>query len=55
MLGDNDLFNRLNNYHPDIKLTIEVNPSKCLDTQLTHMNVQITSAFIRQTQNYLRP
>ena len=49
------MFNRLNNYHPDIKLTIEVNPSKCLDTQLTHMNVPITSAFIRQTQNYLRP
>ena len=24
-LGDNALFDRLNNYHPNIKLTIEVN------------------------------
>ena len=25
-LGDNVLFDRLDNYHPNIKLTIEVNP-----------------------------
>ena len=31
-VGDNDLFDQLNNYHPNIKLTIEINPSKFLDT-----------------------
>ena len=37
-LGDNALFDRLNSYHPNIKLTIEVNPSKFLDTKLTNIN-----------------
>ena len=37
-LGDNVLFDRLNNYHPNIKLTIEVNPSKFLDIKLTNIN-----------------
>ena len=34
-LGDNVLFDRLNSYHPNIKLTIEVN---FLDTKLTNIN-----------------
>ena len=34
----NVLFDRLNSYHPNIKLTIEVNPSKFLDTKLTNIN-----------------
>ena len=38
-LGDNILFDQLNNYHPNIKLTIEVNPSKYLDTKLTNIIV----------------
>ena len=29
---------RLNDYHPKIKLTIEVNPSKFLDAKLTNIN-----------------
>ena len=33
-LEDNVLFDWLNNYHPNIELTIEVNPSKCLDIKL---------------------
>ena len=33
--GDNVLFNRWNKYHPSNKLTIEVNPSKFLDSKLT--------------------
>ena len=33
-LGDNVLFARLKNYHPNIKLIIEVNPSTFLDTKL---------------------
>ena len=37
-LGDNVLFGRLNSYHPNIKLTIEVNPSKSLDNKLTNIN-----------------
>ena len=37
-LGDNILFDRLNSYHPNIKLTIEVNASKFLNTKLTNIN-----------------
>ena len=37
-LGDNVLFDQLNNYHPNIKLTIEVNPSKFLNTKFTNIN-----------------
>ena len=37
-LGDNVLFDRLNSFHPNIKLTIEVNLSKFLDTKLTNIN-----------------
>ena len=36
--GDNVLFDQLNSYHPNIKLTIEVNSSKFLDTKLTNIN-----------------
>ena len=37
-LGDNFLFDRLNNYHPKIKLNIKVNPSKFLVTKLNNIN-----------------
>ena len=37
-LRDNVLFDQLNSYHPNIKLTIEVNPSEFLDTKLTNIN-----------------
>ena len=37
-LGDNVLFDLLKSYHPNIKLTIEVNPSTFLDTKLTNIN-----------------
>ena len=37
-LGDNVLFDHLNNYHPNIKLTIEVNLSEFLETKLTNIN-----------------
>ena len=36
--GENVLFDRLNDYHPNIKLTIELNPCKFLDTKLTYIN-----------------
>ena len=32
------MFDRLNNYHPNIKLSIDVNPSKFLDAKLTNIN-----------------
>ena len=38
-IGDNVLFNnRLNNYHLKIKITIELNSSKFLDTKLTNID-----------------
>ena len=37
-LGDNVLFDWLNSYHPSIKLTIEVNPGRLLDTKLTNIS-----------------
>ena len=37
-LGNNVLFDRLNGYHPNNKLAIEVNPSQFLDTKLTNIN-----------------
>ena len=36
--GDNGLFDWLNNYHPNVKLTIEVNSSRFLDTKLTSIS-----------------
>ena len=35
---ENDFAIPLNNYHPNIKLTIEIKPSKFLDTKLTNIN-----------------
>ena len=32
------LYNAINNYHPKIKLTIESNPQRFLDTEITHIN-----------------
>ena len=37
-LGDNSLFDRINNYHPNIKLTIELNLRKFLNTKLKNIN-----------------
>ena len=36
--GDDYLFNQMNSYHPNIKLTIELSPSKFLDTKLTNIS-----------------
>ena len=49
-LGDNVLIDRLNNYHSNIKVTIEVNPSKFLDTKLTNIYHQ---RLLKKTQKYL--
>ena len=35
------LFMKLNNYHPKIKLTIEINPPKILDTEIIISNNEV--------------
>ena len=37
-LGDNVLFDWLNKYHPNIKLTIDLNPGTFLETNLININ-----------------
>ena len=37
-IGDIALFNWLNNYYPNIKRTIELNPNKFLDIKLTDIS-----------------
>ena len=45
------LFEKLNNYHPNIKLTIEVNPSKFLDTEILIKNGIIeTSVVVKESK-----
>ena len=36
-----ELFERMNKYHPNINLTVEVNPSKFLDTKIHRDNNEI--------------
>ena len=44
------LFKKLNDHHPKIKLTIEINPSKLLDTEIT---MKLLYPYIRKKVNYL--
>ena len=45
------LFEKLNNYHPNIKLTIEVNPRKFLDTEIMVKNGTIeTSVIVKESK-----
>ena len=45
------LFEKLINYHPNIKLTIEVNPSKFLDTEIMIKNGIIeTSVAVKESK-----
>lgn len=37
-IGDNILLKRLNNYQPNIKLNIKLNPSKFLDTKASRIH-----------------
>ena len=43
-----ELFFRLNNYHRNIKLTIEISPVKFLDTQLVNLNGKIETKVYRK-------
>ena len=38
-----DLFQRLNSYHPNIKYTVEVKPEIFLDTKIVYTNAIITT------------
>ena len=42
------LFKKLNNYHPKIKLTIEVNPPKFLGTEIIILNNEIVTSAHRK-------
>ena len=43
------LYERLNNYHPSIKLTIEINPNKFLDTEIIENEGAIETKVYRKT------
>ena len=43
-----ELFFKLNNYHRNIKLTIEISPVKFLDTQLVNLNGKIETKVYRK-------
>ena len=52
-LGDNFLFNQINNYHSNIKFTIELNPSGSFQTpNFPTSKVSVNSTF-EKAQNYL--
>ena len=52
-IADNVLFHRLNSYHLNIKLTIEVNSSRFLAPNTPTSMIPINVPFIGKTQNYL--
>ena len=43
------LYHELNNYHPNINLSIEVNPNKFLDTQVVTKNRKIETDVYRKS------
>ena len=54
-LGDNVLFDQLNNCHPNIKFTIElINPGTFLDTKLANISNNYKFDVYRKTQGYLQ-
>ena len=48
----NELIFKLNNYHRNIKLTIELSPTKFLDTQLVNLKGKIKLKVYRNQINY---
>ena len=42
------MFKKLNNYHPKIKLTIEINPPKFLDTEIIISNNEVVTSLHRK-------
>ena len=50
-----ELFFKLNNYHRNIKLTIEISPTKFLDTQLINLNGKIETKVYRKPTKLAAP
>ena len=42
------LFKKIDNYHPKIKLTIEINPPKFLDTEIIILNNEVATSVHRK-------
>ena len=42
------MFKKLNDYHPKIKLTIEINPAKFLDTEIIILNNEVVTYVLRK-------
>ena len=49
---DDELFKRLNNYHDNIKLTIEVKPTKFLDTEIFRENNTIKTQVYTKSKKF---
>ena len=49
------LFKKLNNYHPKIKLTFEINPPKFLDTKIIILNNETVTSVHRKESKLLVP
>ena len=47
------LFKKLNNYHPKIKLTIQINPPNFLDIEIIILNNKNVTSYIENKVNYL--
>ena len=52
---EDQLFKKLNNYHPKIKLTIEINPPKFLDTGFIISNNEVATSVHRKESKLAVP
>ena len=50
---EDPLFKKLNNYHPKIKLTIQINPPNFLDIEIIISNNKNVTSYIENKVNYL--
>ena len=50
---EDPLFKKLNNYHPKIKLTIQINPPNFLDIKIIILNNKNVTSYIENKVNYL--
>ena len=50
---EDPLFKKLNNYHPKIKLTIQINPPNFLDVEIIILNNKNVTSYIENKVNYL--
>ena len=50
---EDPLFKKLNNHHPKIKLTIQINPPNFLDIEIIILNNKNVTSYIENKVNYL--